>query len=82
MSKKDEPRCPHHDLIIEITGRSGKNGRIGNLEKRMSYTNKRIDEANTRLGEVEKLANKLAIKLGLATFAGSGLVTVAIKLIG
>ena len=27
--------CEHNDTIIELTGVSGRNGRVGNLEKRM-----------------------------------------------
>lgn len=80
--ERPDNRCPHHDLIIEIAGRNGKNGRIGSLEKRMGYTNRRVDDVDNRIDELEKFALKLALKLAVSTFAGGSLVAGVLKLIG
>ncbi len=50
QTEPGEERCPWHDTLVEALGRSGKNGRLGVLEKKVE--------------RLENLALKLIIASG------------------
>ena len=42
VTETGEDRCPWHDTLVETLGKSGKNGRVGNLEKAVMDMKKEI----------------------------------------
>jgi len=66
-----ENPCKFNDRIIEITGVSGRNGRIGALEKETEQMNQRMEKLETMM-----------LKVLLASAAGGGVVAGLTKLIG
>lgn len=67
-------QCPHHDRMIELTGISGNNGRVGNLERSMKYVKAEhkedIEEVREDVKDVKKVQAKLMIAACLSATGG------------
>ncbi len=76
-----ERRCPHHDLIIEGFGSSGKNGRVGNLARSLRYVKEELKDEIKEIKSEMKSIKSMQVKLMLSTCAGGGLVAGMVKLL-
>lgn len=66
----------HHDLLIEVAGRTGKNGKIGELEKDMSQVQETMERISRAIEAQERVQAVAGIKLALL-LAGASTVAVA-----
>ena len=73
-TENGEERCHWHDTLIEALGRNGKNGRLGNLEKK-------VEDACEELKGVKAVQLKLIIYTALAAGGSSAAASLALKLL-
>lgn len=75
----------HHDrlnkastTINDLVGKSGKNGRVGALEKWREGADERFNRTEERMNSIEKAQTAIAVKVGLVM---SAVTTVALSLV-
>ena len=74
VTETGEDRCPWHDTLVETLGKSGKNGRVGNLEKAMAETKK-------ELKAVKAVQLRLIIYTALAAGGSAAGASLAVKIL-
>lgn len=76
---QDGEQCPWHDTLIENLGKSGTDGRLGNVIKKVREQDKEME--TIKKAQID--ANlKLALFTGGTSLAGGGIVALIMKLLG